>query len=128
MQRENNFEHVVCSRMRFAINQAMDLRRLKHERDVNAAIDYAAGQMVARLEVEMLGREIGRITAKWPADWWQAVRERWAPAWWLKRHPVKYEQIDRPVYNICPHLNVPENRYAPRSRHVMFLAAKGGGK
>lgn len=121
-------ETVLCEKMRFSINHAMDLRSLQCERDVTARIDDTANYMVARLEVTLLGREVERVTAQWPADWWQAVRERWAPAWWLKRHPVKYQRIDRPVYNVCPHMNVPANQYGPTSRHVMFLAAKGVGK
>lgn len=29
--------------------------------------------------------------ARWPADWWQAVKERFAPTWFLNRWPVKWE-------------------------------------
>jgi hypothetical protein len=27
---------------------------------------------------------------KYPADWWQALKERWFPRWLLKRFPVVY--------------------------------------
>lgn len=27
----------------------------------------------------------------YPANWWEAVKERFAPKWFLKRYPVKYE-------------------------------------
>ena len=44
---------------------------------------------------------------KWPADWVQAVKERWLPRWILKRWPVRYDRIDLDVQKyarICPHL------------------------
>jgi len=31
---------------------------------------------------------------KWPRNWKEAVKERWLPAWILKRFPVKYTVID----------------------------------
>ena len=30
---------------------------------------------------------------KYPANWWEAFRERWLPEWWLKRHPIEYRHI-----------------------------------
>jgi hypothetical protein len=32
-------------------------------------------------------------TQRWPADWREAVKERWAPAWALKRWPVRYNTL-----------------------------------
>ena len=57
----------------------------------------------------------------WPADWWQAFRERWFPVWWLKRWPVRYERLDIEVDEqkygpVCPHVRVQSNR-----AHFEFL-------
>jgi len=30
---------------------------------------------------------------KYPADWWQHVKERWFRKWMLRRWPVKYEEV-----------------------------------
>lgn len=30
---------------------------------------------------------------RYPEDWWQAVRARWLPRWWLRRHPVRYREV-----------------------------------
>jgi hypothetical protein len=27
---------------------------------------------------------------RYPADWWQAVKEKWAPRWFLRRWPVRW--------------------------------------
>jgi len=60
-----------------------------------------------RLTIEKLQDELGRqlirglvsvLTietdeAKYPADWWQALKDRWFPAWLKQRYPVRMKQI-----------------------------------
>lgn len=43
--------------------------------------------MIARLTYEVYGRRAER-TVSWPETWWDAVKQRWFPAWALKRWPV----------------------------------------
>lgn len=55
-----------------------------------------------------------------PADWWQAFRERWFPAWWLRRYPLRTRTIivRTTVWErICPHTQTDASK-----RHTMFLA------
>lgn len=33
------------------------------------------------------------VTVKWPADWVEALKEQFAPAWLLKRSPVRYNSV-----------------------------------
>ena len=41
------------------------------------------------------GEELGdRDVYQWPAGWWQAVKDRWFPAWALKRWPVQYDGVE----------------------------------
>jgi hypothetical protein len=49
-----------------------------------------------------------------PADWWQAVKERWAPAWALRRWPVKMrtEIVDVKALYTDPRLRVSLPDYA----------------
>ena len=28
-----------------------------------------------------------------PVDWWEAIKERWAPKWFLKRYPVRNDKV-----------------------------------
>ena len=42
-----------------------------------------------------------------PATWWQAVRERWCPQWWVRRYPIHMRQISihyQRYKAVCPHL------------------------
>lgn len=69
--------------------------------------------MVACLDAHLFGEEIGRKKLEhWqPADWWQAVRERWAPAWWLRRRPVRKTcvTLELTAYDVAGHITLPEN-------------------
>ena len=49
-----------------------------------------------------------------PADWWEAVKERWVPAWAKRRWPVKKRAWI--VRTFCAHL-----LDAKREDHIGFL-------
>ena len=72
--------------------------------------------------VHALPLEVIRVHEKWPKDWWQAVKERFAPKWFLRRWPVLYERIDidQQIYAaVCPHI-----QDDPQSRHLEWMASK----
>lgn len=45
------------------------------------------------------------LEAKYPADWWQAFKERWFPHWLLEYYPVKFKQVV--AVHKFPELEVP---------------------
>lgn len=53
-----------------------------------------------------------------PADWWQAFRQRWFPKRWIRRHPIRYRYIEqiRNYYRCCPHLTKDS-----LDKHLSFL-------
>lgn len=64
-----------------------------------AQIDYSFIEsftrdlVTLRVKQEVWGQRIGeQITVKFPADWKEAIKERFAPAWFLKRWPVEYNE------------------------------------
>lgn len=46
-----------------------------------------------------------RDTVRAPSDWWEAVKERWLPAWALRRWPVRYTEWR--AYRILPAVDLP---------------------
>lgn len=98
--------------------------------------DALLGAMIAGLETYIHGLGSHRIVVnkKWPRNWWQAVRERWCPRWWLARWPVVYDEIhiDQRAYKaVCPHLSVPMPPPNTGDEiHLTWLSrvAKGGGE
>ncbi len=89
-----------------------------------AALDAAKDELVVSLTSYIYGLLDDRIKIyeEYPEDWWQAFKERWFPAWILRRYPVKYRviDIDRKIYKaVCPHVNKPDN-----GSHFTWLASK----
>lgn len=81
-----------------------------------------AGTLVISLDSYVVGMPEERIVIreKWPKDWWQAFRERWFPAFWLRKRPVQYNEIDidKTVFKrVCPHVRVRD-----QDTHLQWLA------
>ena len=59
----------------------------------------------------LASQRLGRYHFEAPADWWQAFRQRWAPAWWLALYPVRMrsEQID--ALAVYPGIAMPERTH-----------------
>jgi len=49
-----------------------------------------AENMVFQLLHMYYGYEVDRLEFKYPDGWWEALRERWFPKWWLSRWPIQY--------------------------------------
>lgn len=91
-------------------------------------IDDCGRRLAIQLKTHILGIEGEQITVskQWPRDWWQAVRERFMPQWWLLRHPVVYDEInidERQFLAVCPHVHIESP-----DRHIewMVLATPAG--
>lgn len=78
--------------------------------------DHEMQSMVVRLKAGIWTEKAQRVEVRYPSDWWQAVKERFSPAWCKRRWPVRYA-----VKMICadflyPSLpqNVPDHIYTLR--------------
>jgi len=97
-----------------------ELQNMPAEAVVEVCRDkYGSLRLMMTAKVYGMPQERIVIHKRWPADWWQAVRERWFPRWWLRRHPVRYERVDvdQTIYAaVCPHLHA-----APRRSHLDWM-------
>jgi len=52
-----------------------------------------AERLILTLDLQLYSDKFASktLTVRYPATWVQAFKERWAPAWWLRRWPVGYE-------------------------------------
>ena len=67
-----------------------------------SATSFLADEIVLRVTQEVYGRTMEEVSAEWPADWWQAVKERWAPAWAKARWPVKMKCVRLQAKELYP--------------------------
>lgn len=71
------------------------------ELKVDYYLDDALNAMVLNLSTFVYGEQ-RQITVRTPADWREAVKERFAPKWVLTRWPVKYRDIKAELFAAYP--------------------------
>lgn len=59
------------------------------ERDFSTVFDLQAQALRMEVRKAVFGRKLSEVSVSYPADWWQAVKDRWFPAWAKKRWPVQ---------------------------------------
>lgn len=52
-------------------------------------IERTKERIMVQAKIRVWSQEVDVQSVTYPADWWQAVKERFAPPWFLKRWPVK---------------------------------------
>lgn len=126
---EDHFQRLVCECISFKAMNCADLSVLTSP-EVRVHADFMAETLITSLKLSLLGRKVREeskveVVDTVPADWWQALRARWFPAWWLARWPVQTREIYATVahqrYHVCPHVAIPK-----QDRHLYFLAHDGG--
>lgn len=74
------------------------------------------------LKVNIPMREL--LSYKWPRTWWDAAKERWAPAWAYGRwglDPVQYDTIA--LHDAITNLAIPRGQ----GPQIKFMVLKNGG-
>ena len=124
MKQETETKIYCTERIMLSIGDILSQHELSSLRDAKA-VELRVEKIIDGLAIQLcasiwgMPRERLVIDRQWPADWWQATKERWFPAWWLRRWPVRYEKIDLDVqmYSaICPHLSLDT-----QDKHLRFL-------
>ena len=103
-------ERVAVDVIMIALRQSAERHRLAALGSAEVHVRRMGDALVAELTARLLGkrRTEKEITAREsvPADWWQALRQRWLPTWWLRRWPVRTREIatqeTREVWHVCP--------------------------
>ena len=54
------------------------------------------------------GSDCNVVEVRYPADWWQAVKQRWFPAWALRRWPVVEIHKRWKAVSMLPDFPLPE--------------------
>lgn len=66
--------------------------------------DEAKRQLIHSLHASVYGRTLEAKVIEYPRNWIEALKERFAPEWLLRRCPVDYVRIKVTAKNIFPHL------------------------
>jgi hypothetical protein len=100
-----------------AAGEGVDPATIKAE--WSEAAGFMGGAFWLRIRARLFGQKFDTLTVRYPADWWQAVRQRFAPAWWLRRYPVVEVVREFTPRIIYPRLQIA----APTAPHVLNIDA-----
>lgn len=109
------FDRVMLEKFKYAINYHIDQEDFMAPNiDVEQTINFITNQVVLTFRADIVGQKLEDF--KYPADWFQAFKERWFPKWLLDKFPVKYKVLE--VKALYPQLHVPPEVHNPII-HVM---------
>lgn len=78
-------------------------RQILNHTDIQYEICERTRDLIIRLVTQIYAGEPQRKTiSAYPANWWQALKQRFAPKWFLRRYPVKTTLFTITVQDIFP--------------------------
>lgn len=102
------YREVVLARQDYMAQVALDqeqlawCRRAAHREQI---LEEANHQLLLRLRATVYGLEHPkRHVVEYPKTWWDAVKVRFAPAWFLRRWPVDYTVVTASLSETYPGL------------------------
>ena len=81
-------QQAVFEKLRIGVATALSEHLLDPQ--VEFIEDWLTNRAVVQIRGFLWGRTIEQYEIRYPLDWWEAVKERWAPRWFLKQRPVSY--------------------------------------
>lgn len=93
----------VCFCAESKINDVMYL----HKVSINKFTEQVSRELVLRIQAHVLGYDHAPINLAIAATWWDGIKERFFPKWWLKRWPVRYEKFSINTKLLYPFIKPP---------------------
>ena len=115
------YETVACEALKVsarAVLNDLPFVRNNFEATVGMIHDYC-DHLAMELRSYVLGKRSAPNFVKYPANWWQAFKERWCPDFLLRWCPVRYTAVTVDGWNVCPHMNV-----SMQGPHLMFMLGR----
>lgn len=109
---------IQLQRMDYEAQLPVDLRNLEKSSRFDQYMDHARQQLILRMRTSIYGkRHPDRHVIRYPKDWWEALKERFAPAWFRDRYPVRFTSVSVSLNELYPDIQ-PE---MPHRHPVMNL-------
>ena len=70
------------------------------------ADDFIKNRMTLLVHGYIWGESGKTQTIRYPATWWDAVKERWFPQWLLARYPVTYREHEISLKTLYPDFKI----------------------
>ena len=109
---------VNLEKVKAQIQRYIPRGKLTGDTRFHAEWNYEIDAMAVRLERTVWSERLGDEEVRWPATWWDAVKDRWFPAWLKRRFPVEWKHADFTVYRGYPDI------VRPSDRSTLFITRK----
>lgn len=106
----SHVKKVVLEIEHFCMRHAFRLEEFENLTEARFRLDEIIPGLILELRAQIPKLPLGEVS--FPADWWQAVKERWAPVWWKKRWPVRMKKYE--AVKMLPGVTLPD-RYEKNS-------------
>ena len=84
-------------------NQLVEALRSRGKESV--ILDRARNQLAMSLRVAVYGKQHpDKHVVRYPADWWEAAKDRFAPAWFTDKYPIKFICITAGLKELYPEI------------------------
>ena len=118
------FRHADHEEIAKVTRFAMEMQQLATEGAIldDANIDVIPmmyDQFAVSFRGYLFGEEMQTSTVRYPDGWWQALRQRWLPAFWLRRRPVVEIVVVTEVRALYPELH--RKLQFPDENHVIHV-------
>lgn len=109
---------IILEKIKFYSGYTLNLKGILDSKvDFDYYLDNIGQQLVFTLKTEIYGKKLPDKEIKYPANWFQAVKERFGPKWLLKYFPVKYKIIVIDATVLYPDINIK----IPNHEHYLAL-------
>lgn len=86
---------------------------------VNVQLPITIDGLVCTLTELFAADPIQKWDIKYPTDWWEALKDRWAPTWFTNRYPVRYMEHHIDLKAIWQGYKPPTDKYGPFLPYVL---------
>ena len=78
--------------------------------DYSMMDNWAHDTITLRVKQRVFGKQVLHEVISYPADWKEALKERWYPMWAKDKWPVRYATKTFDVRELVPSLNIPGHK------------------
>lgn len=76
--------------------------------DIHLLQDVMIDGVILKIVQKVAAEELKVVECLHPADWWEHFKERWFPAWLLRRFPVRRCRVRLEAHAVYPGITLPK--------------------
>jgi hypothetical protein len=109
---EEKINSLILEKIRYQLAQRVSNGVLNFA-DARSYADYLTDSVCYKLEAAVWGRETDLPDIKYPATWWDAVKDRFFPTWAKKKWQVTYTSVALKLRETYPKFkpSLPDQEY-----------------